>query len=104
MIDIIELDDDGYPTDESLEKIEKLEHEEAERFVASLPDIKLPYASIHKYEEDGEARISYSTGGWSGNESIINAMLKNFYINQFMYYSWHRGGHHVFDLKGFGIL
>lgn len=42
-------------------------------------------------------RISFSTGGWSGAESLIGFIEKRFDTNHFMV-SWRRGGHYVFEI------
>ena len=40
-------------------------------------------------------RDSVSTGGWSGNESIIGAMKENTdYLYTFIAFAWRRGGHY----------
>lgn len=40
-----------------------------------------------------------STGGWSGNESIIGAMQKNRMVWNFLWEQSRRGGHYVFDKR-----
>jgi hypothetical protein len=45
-------------------------------------------------------RYSISTGGWSGNESIIEAMMEN--KSLLWLFTWvqsRRGGHYVFQIK-----
>jgi hypothetical protein len=42
-------------------------------------------------------RVSFSTGGWSGAEDLIDAMLSHFWIKQ-LHCEWRRGGHFVFDV------
>lgn len=92
---IIEIED-SYPTEESLEEIKKLTFEEAKEFILSLNDEDLPYASIWRKDTEDEIVVYYATGGWSGNEDIISAMLSNPNINMFLYSEWHRGGRHGF--------
>jgi hypothetical protein len=38
------------------------------------------------------------TGGWSGNEEIVGAMLENRMIKSIYYYQWTRGGKYIFEL------
>ncbi len=38
------------------------------------------------------------TGGWSGNESLVNAILGNQLFEMCFYQSWTRGGKHVFHI------
>jgi hypothetical protein len=40
-------------------------------------------------------KVYFSTGGWSGNEAVINAMMKWPFINLF-HTKWTRGGHYEF--------
>lgn len=42
-------------------------------------------------------KLTMSTGGWSGNESIIDAMSQNF-MWHIIYWSHRRGGHYVFEV------
>ncbi|HEU4804198.1 MAG TPA: hypothetical protein VFS91_00055 [Nitrobacter sp.] len=42
-------------------------------------------------------RIKFSTGGWSGAESVIALIERRFDMCHFMY-SWKRGGHFVFEI------
>lgn len=43
-------------------------------------------------------KIYMSTGGWSGNESIIGAMMENFILWGRCWQSSRRGGHYVFEM------
>ena len=40
-----------------------------------------------------------STGGWSGNEEIMQAMRENFICWSQTWYSHHRGGHYEFRVR-----
>lgn len=42
--------------------------------------------------------IKFSTGGWSGAESIIGLINRRYDIRHHML-SWKRGGHYVFEVK-----
>jgi hypothetical protein len=42
-------------------------------------------------------RISFSTGGWSGAESIIGLIQRRADLQHLML-SWRRGGHYVFEI------
>lgn len=101
-----EFDSDGYPTEESLERIEKWPHEDHAGLMAFAE-------SIWRYADWGWRRtettdelmkmpiIAYdlSTGGWSGNESIIAAMKLNQFFWMFCWVQSRRGGHYIFHLK-----
>ncbi len=43
--------------------------------------------------------VTFITGGDSGNEYIINALLKNRYVELFYYSKWERGGLHEFTFS-----
>lgn len=52
-------------------------------------------------EREDVTRYDLSTGGWSGNESIIDAMQEN---TMFWMLSWvqsRRGGHYIFEVRKF---
>lgn len=47
-------------------------------------------------ERTGEITLDLRTGGWSENEAVVEAMLSNTMLRLLCYYSWTRGGQHVF--------
>ena len=100
------LDEDGYPTNEALDKISQWDYNDLQgwmNFIESLWHLKpMVWYSEHKFDEDcnhwyTEYRVS--TGGWSGNESIIHAMQENKLCWHFVWYSTRRGGHYVFRIE-----
>jgi len=98
------LDDEGYPTDEYLDFLADYKNFENYQEVLELiektwwmPDWglykKKPFTD--KLTKNRYFTYYMSTGGWSGNESIINSLEKNF---MFMIY-WRQsrvGGHYKF--------
>ena len=91
-------DQDHYPTDEELARIEKWDTSDAQSrqkfmaFVRScwwMPD--------WGFQQTGD-RYDLSTGGWSGNEEIIGAMQENFLFWGQCWESSRKGGHYVFIL------
>jgi hypothetical protein len=98
------LDDEGYPT------------EEAERIVREFSgDARVLLEAIHAIwahgkwgwnEEDGldicerpVHRYNISTGGWSGNEALIEALRANIMFWMLFWVEDRRGGHFVFEVS-----
>ena len=104
-------DDDGYPTDESLEAIGKWDGDEREFFAALKPlwkysDMPHQDAWCGWHEENGAGimdepvrRYNLSTGGWSGNESLVGAMERNIELWATTWVQTRRGGHYIFEVK-----
>ncbi len=95
------FDSSGYPTDETLEAIEKWSYSDFRglmKFVVKAwhwPDM-ITMSSI--LDENGQ-HWQVSTGGWSGNESIIVALQANFMFWAMCWVSSRRGGHYEFEVK-----
>jgi len=98
---IIELDDDGYPTLESLEKlIEVLNGEDIDLANESFFDaITGKYAITGPTTVDvrGEPTevLQFHTEGWSGNEAIIS-ILKQYRLWDLLLERMDSGGHYYF--------
>lgn len=102
------LDDDGYPTEDALTIIREWTFQMPTRelfdFIKSIwwmPDWGWKECEVID-EITGETNYAYyiSTGGWSGNESIVEAMQDNKYF--FWFRNWvqsRRGGHYIFELR-----
>lgn len=100
------LDEDGYPTESCLEKIKNWpvgdSEEDLIEFIKSVwwatdwgwseSVINHPYRKNRKVKE-----YQISTGGWSGNESLMKAFEENI-IWHFVWQSSRRGGHYVFHI------
>lgn len=107
------FDADGYPTDETLREIRHWPVEnsgELMRYCArawSYPD---RFVRVERPEEDvlfreGSEWWRVSTGGWSGNEDIIEAMRSNHPFWLMCWFSSRRGGHYVFEVtSSFGAV
>ncbi len=102
---ILDLDEDGYPTEEMLQAIREWKGDYAEL----LAQVRLAwrYADCGYWSEnsydwmDIERGSEYhaSTAGWSGNESLIEALEGNRIFWAMCWYSSTRGGHHVFRIR-----
>lgn len=100
------LDEDGYPTQQALDKITAWPQEDAVgcfKFIECLwyyhtwgwrMEI-IP----HPYRE-GKKAIEYklSTAGWSGNEAIARALEANTWLWHFTWVQSRRGGHYIFNV------
>ena len=96
---------DGYPTDDELEKVKEWDGiGDPGGLIDFLEEIwHWPDWAIMK--KNGHTRLLkkpcirfyLSTGGWSGNESIIQALQDNFFWHIF-WVSSRRGGHYEFEI------
>lgn len=101
----IEYDDDGYPTDESIAAVAALplDFKEARSFARRELE-RCAEMCCASYNEDAAEDIvgkkvihaSFSTGGWSGAETLMGLMQSRRDIAHAML-SWRRGGHYVFE-------
>lgn len=85
-----------YPTEEELEKIRNwdVNDNNVSEFMAFVKSIWwMPDWGWR--EENG--RYSISTGGWSGNEDIIGAMMSNRIFWLMFWEQSRRGGHYIFS-------
>lgn len=91
--------DHDYPTDEDLKKIREWDctDDTGEKRKALLEFVRsiwwAPDWGIH-VDENGVWHVS--TGGWSGNEEIIEAMGTNFLFWSLAWFTHRRGGHYTF--------
>jgi hypothetical protein len=100
-------DEDGYPTEAALEIVSLWHWTEPEGWFQFIKSIWWAADwgwnekdEPHEYKE-GETvhRYYVSTGGWSGNESIIKAMEKNEMMWHWNWVQSRRGGHYIFELR-----
>jgi len=100
------LDQSGYPTKEYL------------RYITEYTDKTMPILDFVETvlqegwnTEYGKFKLSkknknimkleLSTGGWSGNEEIIDKVLSNIYLTHYKiaYVQWNIGGHYCFEIS-----
>lgn len=103
------LDEDGYPTDATLENIKKCSYEQLADLLVKIKDIwaynsyefsKSPPKDIQSLVDSDDERyaktwIRMATVGWSGNESIITALERNPF-HCFYWFASVRGGLHIY--------
>jgi hypothetical protein len=103
------LDEDGYPSEAALEIVRIWPFNGDTRewfdFIKSAiwwaPDWGWHEGEEpHEYKADEKVyRYNISTGGWSGNESIIREMQNNSMMWHLHWVQSRRGGHYIFELR-----
>lgn len=99
-------DQDGYPTDEELNRIHEwpISEDYTEWFALIKSCWWAPSFGWHEEDAIDELfdrpvhRYSLSTGGWSGNEEIINTMQENVFPWFTTWVQSSRGGHYIFQI------
>ena len=91
------MDKDGYPDKHELKKITEWDYKDFQGLMDYVFD-------LWKYSNCGywkRGRIYYhiSTGGWSGNEDIIRALMNNAMFWACCWWSSKRGGHYMFEIR-----
>ena len=103
--------EEGYPATDWIDKFNALPSsavrpDEADDFLVNrLPEIaktiscmKVIVSDIEDdYQRQPIKKVEYITGGWSGAEDLIEAMLGQFWINH-RHSLWQRGGYFVFEV------
>lgn len=97
-------DQDGYPTDEELDRILKWPDDDPLGWFAFIKTCWWS-ADWGWTEFDGTDDFErpirvyqISTGGWSGNESILESMKKHFVLWSWSWQNHRRGGHYTFEV------
>ncbi len=94
-------DEDGYPTEAALQIIEIWHWRDVPGWFAFIKSM-WAYADWGWSEQDTTYKdkpireYHISTAGWSGNESIIRAMQKNYMLWHDTWVQSRRGGHYIF--------
>lgn len=94
------MDRDGYPDDPELERIRTWSYTDplgVLRFIADL--WRYPDYWTEIVGEDGMTTFYISTGGWSGNELLIDALQENYIVWGMCWVSSKRGGHYVCEVR-----
>ena len=90
---------EDYPTEEELEFIEKWDGQRLETFLDYL-ETHWHWPDYFKRSGKKVVRLELHTGGWSGNEDIIEA-LHGAWNGMFWFLYWQkstRGGHYYFTI------
>jgi hypothetical protein len=89
------LDEDGYPTDETLERVRVWPYTDLVGLFTFLHSIWW-HAGWCWHRQRGR-KLWISTGGWSGNEDLFDALNANWIVSSQCYHSHRRGGHYIFE-------
>ena len=102
------LDDDGYPTEDACEIIENWDFNDSKgwfEFIHSLWHLRSwGWNEGEAIDEITNKKVwcyYVSTAGWSGNETLIHSMQKNFDLWGLNWMQSRRGGHYIFQLHTF---
>ena len=96
------FDADGYPTEETLQYIEKYQDVHNPRRLVEFIGKAWHWPELAKWDDKSEvfpATLELHTGGWSGNEVIVSALERS--DSLFWSFYWQkseRGGHYYFEL------
>lgn len=91
-----DLDEDGYPTEELLERVKKWPYDKGHAGLMALVRANWNWADM-MFSQDGN-KYALSTGGWSGNEDLISALQENTFFWVCCWESSRRGGHYEFEV------
>jgi len=93
-----ELDEDGYPTEKTLETIRNWSNLSYEGQIALLNFAQDAWSYPSRVGTQAGNAIVYwfSTGGWSGNEDIVEALMENNIFWLLCWYKSKRGGYYEF--------
>lgn len=92
--DTLNCDAAPYPDDAILEQIRTADS--VETTFPKLAAELAPYSLCELSDDDEYHIITFVTGGWSGCEDFIGAVLGNMMLRVMYYSAWKRGGWHEF--------
>lgn len=92
------MDKDGYPDDQELKIIEDWPYQSGYDKLMEYVYDRWRYADCG-YWCQIDSSFQISTGGWSGNESLIQAMEHNRMFWAMCWVSSRRGGQYEFEVK-----
>lgn len=87
------LDKNGYPTDETIRKLERWEYP-FHGIVSVLEIIFQDYGNVSLEDR----QLILATGGWSGCEEAVCALDNNMLFHAFCWQMSKRGGYHEYTL------
>lgn len=101
------MDAEGYPEEKELRMIRKWDVKDFPALLQFIEE-RWCYNDFIKRNAIKERNSLYLewtliTGGWSGNESLVSALLGNRLFEMAWYYEWRRGGKHVFRIDPINV-
>lgn len=100
------LADEGYPSDEETWTVAHWPINGSKDVIAAFEYVRQRWSYPDYWNQDRKidngkiARIyTFSTGGWSGNEMLVDAMQRNDFLWMLSWYSIRRGGHYEFRVS-----
>jgi len=90
-----EFDASGYPSEKTLRAIRRWPAGGMEKLFAFIREAK--WEEYGSWKQRG-GRIVMATGGWSGNEALIDALQKNRAVNMICWQRSDRGGRYEFKI------
>jgi len=91
------MDKNCYPEEHELKKIRDWPTKAGYKELLEYINERWKYAEDGYWVRDGD-KYNISTGGWSGNESLIGAMRENKMFWVLCWWKSKRGGHYEFRL------
>jgi hypothetical protein len=102
LLPAVVIDDEGYPTDEYLQWIEKFDvfEHDMKSFLSAIFDNWQHGEMGYKLckTQKGYKALRLHTLGWSGNEDIIQALRANLFFFTLYWVKEERGGHFWFSI------
>lgn len=101
------LDDTGYPTEEFLDYVKNDNCKDIMEFLKAIEsawayaDWGFKLSKVYKYkgwQGRRQRTLQLHTAGWSGNESIIEALSSNFIFWSMYWWKTYKGGHYYFQI------
>lgn len=106
------MNNEYYPEEQELEFIRKWNIQDVINLLAYLEDRwwSSDWGFIMKWGKDPIhdkkypiIKLELHTGGWSGNELLIEALLQNQMFKIMWYSQWNRGGHYRFEIDLYNV-
>jgi len=104
------VDNEGYPEQRDLDLIRAWDCEDVFNLINYLYNCwhfqAWGFKQEWKYDNilnSYKLHLGLHTGGWSGNEELMGALLDNNILRSLWYAEWRRGGHYKFEINPFNV-